>query len=49
MSGDVHVRFCESQELQYPWPLTFIKKKGKCVKKTAKKAKKSARANRRGK
>lgn len=21
MNGDVHVRFCESQGLQHPWPL----------------------------
>jgi hypothetical protein len=37
MSGDAHVRFCESQGLQYPWPLTYIKKKGKCVRHARKK------------
>ncbi len=49
MSGDAHVRFCESLGLQRPGPLDFVEKKGKCVKKTGKKAKKSARANRRSK
>jgi hypothetical protein len=31
MNGDVHVRFCESQGLQRPWPLAKTKKakKGK--------------------
>jgi hypothetical protein len=39
MNGDVHVRFCESQGLQYPWPLTYVKRKGRCVRKpNAKKA-----------
>ncbi len=33
MNGDVHVRFCESQGLQCPWPLA---KKAKKVKKKAK-------------
>jgi hypothetical protein len=44
MSGDAHVRFCESQELQYPWPLTYEKRKNKCVKKhkVKKKARKSS-------
>jgi hypothetical protein len=40
MSREAHVRFCESLGLQRPGPLT---------KKTGKKAKKSARANKRGK
>lgn len=31
MNGDVHVRFCESQGLQRPWPLA--KKKSKKVSK----------------
>ncbi len=45
MSGDVHVRFCESQELQYPWPLTFTKnKKDKCVRRKTKKSKKAKKA-----
>ncbi len=32
MNGDVHVRFCESQGLQCPWPLAkkaTVKKKAK--------------------
>lgn len=29
MNGDVHVRFCESQGLQRPWPLAKTKKKAK--------------------
>jgi hypothetical protein len=29
MNGDVHVRFCESQGLQRPWPLAKKAKKGK--------------------
>lgn len=52
MSGDAHVRFCESLGLQRPGPLDFVKTKGKCVRKPAKKAKKakkSAHANRRSK
>jgi hypothetical protein len=33
MSGDVHVRFCESLGLQRPGPLTKIKaKRAKCEK-----------------
>ena len=35
MSGDVHVRFCESRGLQRPRPLTYAP-----VKKAKKKAKK---------
>ncbi len=34
MNGDVHVRFCESQGLQCPWPLA--KKTKKKVKKAGK-------------
>jgi hypothetical protein len=29
MNGDVHVRFCESQGLQCPWPLAKKEKKPK--------------------
>jgi hypothetical protein len=46
MSGDVHVRFCESQGLQYPWPLTYVKKKNRFVRAKAKKAKRASRERR---
>ncbi len=36
MNGDVHVRFCESQGLQCPWPLA----KKAASKKTHKRSKK---------
>ena len=47
MSGDAHVRFCESLGLQRPGPLDFTKnKKGKCIetkkKSKSKKAKKAS-------
>ncbi len=33
MTGDCHVRFCESRGLQYLWPLTSAKnKRAKCEK-----------------
>jgi hypothetical protein len=48
MSGDAHVRFCESLGLQCPWPLDFVKnKKNKCVRKA--KPKKAKKSNRRAK
>lgn len=32
MTGDSHVRFCERQGLQRPWPLAKAKKKTKAKK-----------------
>ncbi len=52
MSGDAHVRFCESLGLQRPGPLDFTKnKKDKCVRRKTKKSKKAKKAsnNRRAK
>jgi hypothetical protein len=38
MTGDCHVRFCESQGLQCPWPLAkTVKKKIKKISKHNKK------------
>lgn len=43
MSGDAHVRFCESLGLRRPGPLDFTKKNKKCVKNKKKtKAKKAS-------
>lgn len=50
MSGDAHVRFCESLGLQRPGPLDDTKnKKGQCVKKKRKKSKRAKKTNRRAK
>jgi len=50
MSGDVHVRFCESLGLQRPGPLTHGKKRATCERaaraKFARKASRTAEANR---
>jgi hypothetical protein len=37
MNGDVHVRFCESQGLQRPWPLATVKKSKRTIKHKRKK------------
>jgi len=42
MSGDAHVRFCESLGLQCPGPLDYEKKRNRCVKKIRKRAGKSS-------
>ncbi len=53
MSGDAHVRFCESLGLQRPGPLDFTEEKGKCEKKpkgkSNRKVKKSAHTYKAGK
>jgi hypothetical protein len=45
MSGDVHVRFCESLGLQRPGPLTPRKQRAACKRQARKQYAKSKQAN----